>query len=133
VLKVEAVLALGAADGGVHQVMHVGGLGGVSDVCALDELVRVGGLNAVDAVGVAYRRLQRGGVVQVTSDEFGSGSGERGSGRSRVVTDQGADVPPVGEQIAGGGAALVPGGAGDHDRLASSVHGGLLLLSRFLH
>ena len=132
VLTVEAVLALGASDGGVHQVTHVGGLGGVNDVRALDELVRIGGLDAVDAVGAAYRRLQGGGVVQVTSDEFGSGRGERGGGRSRVVTDQGADVPPVGEQMAGGGAALVPGGSGDHDRLASSVHGGLLL-SRFLH
>src|SRR4029079_7288861 len=132
VLTVEAVLALGAADGGVHQVTHVGGLGGVNDVRALDELVRVGGLDAIDAVDAAYRRRHGGGVVQVTSDEFGSGRGKRGSGRSRVVTVQGTDVPPVGEQLAGGGAALFPGGSGDHDRLASSVHGGLLL-SRFLH
>jgi hypothetical protein len=53
-------------------------------------------------------------------------------GRSRVVTDQGADMPPVGEQMAGGGPALVPGGSGDHDRLDSNVHGGLPS-SRFLH
>ena len=66
---------------------HVGGLGGVNNVLALGELVRVGGLDAEDAVGAAYRRLQRGGVVQVTWDEFGSGGGERGGGRSRVVTD----------------------------------------------
>jgi hypothetical protein len=97
VLTVEAVLALGTADGGVHQVTHVGGLGGVNDVRALDELVRVGGLDAVDAVGAAHRRLHGGGVVRVTSDEFGSGRGQRGSGRSRVVTHQGADVPPIGE------------------------------------
>ena len=45
VLEVEAVLALGAADRGVHQVTHVGGLGGVNDVRALDELVRAGGLD----------------------------------------------------------------------------------------
>jgi hypothetical protein len=40
-----------------------------------------------------------------------------------VAADEGAYVPAVGEQVTGGGGALVPGGAGHGDGLAVNVHG----------
>jgi hypothetical protein len=110
----------------VHQVLHARCLGGVGDGLALGDLVGVGGLDAVGAIRAAHRRVDGGTVVQVASDELGSGGGERGGGRGGGVADQGANVPAVGEQVAGGGPALVSGGAGDEDGVAVSVHGGLL-------
>jgi hypothetical protein len=66
---------------------------------------------------VSIRRVAGGAVVQLAEDELGTGGGEHGGRRSGVVADQGAYVPAVGEQATGGGAALVPGGAGDEDGL----------------
>jgi hypothetical protein len=77
---------------------------------------------------VSIRRVAGGAVVQLAEDELGTGGGEHGGRRSGVVADQGAYVPAVGEQVTGGGAALVPGGAGDEDGLAVNVHGSLSAL-----
>ena len=96
-------------------MLHVRRLGGVSDGGGLGDLVGVGGLDAVHAVRAADRGVEGGGIVHVAADELGAGGGEPGRGRGGVVADEGPYVPAVGEQVAGGGAALVPGGAGDED------------------
>ncbi|WUV35851.1 hypothetical protein OG318_34955 [Streptomyces sp. NBC_01483] len=108
-------------------MLHARGLGGVRDACCLGDLVGVVGLDAVDAVRAAYRRVEGGAVVEVPADEFGAGGGELGGGRSGLVADEGADAPAGGEQVAGGRPALVPGGAGDENGLVVRVHGGLLV------
>ncbi len=124
--------AAGAVDGGVHEVRDARPGGGLGDRLALADLALVAGgsgqrhgLDAEDAVHAAHGRLQGALVVEVAADQDRTVL-PQGAGRRAVrVADERADGPAAGEQGAGGGTALPPGGAGDQDG-AVVGHGGLL-------
>jgi hypothetical protein len=66
-------------------------------------------------------------IVQVAVDKLGASGDEHGGLWRRVVSHQGPDSPAGGQQVAGGGTALVPGGASDQDNLAAMVEHAVLL------